>query len=175
MLISVYYQVPRMSVSSTSDTSKWAQRPEQQDVQPPNTNVLLVTRTPGQSGEDAELSTGSIICSFTIGCRKCSPQLQTLKPNESNIMSLTWHWLKPRKDALGSMPLLLLKWHLHFLLFCFWRHINRLLDTAFSSKTFLGAFSIISGFPDKTTSFIIHLPKVKPVVKVRNNKTFVES
>lgn len=73
------------------------------------------------------------------------------------------------------MPLLLLKWSLQFLLFCCWRHINRLLDTAFPNKTFLGAFSIISGFPDETTSFVIYLPQVKSVVKVRNDKTFLKS
>lgn len=156
----------------TLDTNKWALRPELQDLQPFNTNVFSVTWTPEQNSEDAELSIGGIICSFTIGCRKCSPQLQTLKPNESNIMSLTCHWLKPRKDAVGSVPLLLLKLCLQFLLFCCWRHINRLLDTAFSNKSFLGAFPIISRVPDKISSFIIHLPKVKQVIKIRNIKTF---
>lgn len=128
----------------SSDINKWTSRPEQHGLQ--NFPALQWSQWPVlQSKEDDELSFCTIFCSFTIGCRKCSPQLQTLKPNESNIMSLTCHWIKRRKNAVGSTPLPLLKSCPGFLLFCYYRHFNRLLDIVF-----LCAFPIFLGFTGKT-------------------------
>lgn len=108
-----------------------------------NTSKHLPTQTsshPPSNSEDAELSICSIICSFTAAYRKCSSQLQTLKSNESNIMSLTCHWLKPRQNAVGSTPLPQLKSCLRFSLFCCYRHFNKLLDVRFPLKVFFVLF-----------------------------------
>lgn len=143
------------SVLCTSDINRWTSRPELHGLQ--NFPTLKCSQWPVLLGrEDAELSFCTIFCSFTIGCRKCSPQLQTLKPNESNIMSLTCHWIKPRKNAVGSTPLPLLKSCPRFLLFCCYRHFNRLLDTVF-----LCAFPIFSRFTDKISFLKISTKKKK--------------
>lgn len=163
MLINVYYQVPTTSGRHQIQINEL----QGQNSKIISVQALVFSQWPELlSSEDAELSLWSIICSSTTGCRKCSPQLQTLKPNESNIMSLTCHLLKPRRDAVGSMPLLLLKLCLQFLLFCCWRHFNRLLDTAFSNKSSLHGFPIIWRFTDKISSSIMPLPKVKQVIKI---------
>lgn len=163
MLINVYYQVPMTCGRHQIQINEF-QGPKSKIA---SIQALMFSQWPELlSSEDAELSIWSLICSSMTGCRKCSPQLQTLKPNESNIMSLTCHWLKPRRDAVGSMLLLLLKSCLRFLLFCCWRHFNRLSNTAFSNKSFPHGFPVIWRFTDKISSSVLYLPKVKQVIKI---------
>lgn len=130
LLLSTYY------VLYTLHTNKWASRPEPHDLQ--HLPALKCSQRPAlRSSDDAELSVCGIICSCTIGGRKCSPQHQTLKPNESNVMSLTCHWIKLRRNAVGSTLLPPLKSCLQFLLFCCYRHFNRLLNIVFPLKVFV--------------------------------------
>lgn len=117
--------------------------------------TLVSSVTCSSKQADAEISVHSIICSFTIGCRKCSPQLKTLKPNESNIMSLTCHWIKPRKNAVGTTVLPPLKSCLGFLLFCCYRHFNRLLDIVFPIKVFSVLLLFFSVFTDVISFLLI--------------------
>ena len=115
-----------------------------------------------QGGADAELSVPNVICSFTIRRRKCSPQLQTLKPNASN-MSLTRDWMKPRKNAVGSTLSPPFQSRLRFLLFCCYRHFNTLLNIVFPVKVLFVLSLLLSGFTDE----ISFLMRPSPIYKNR--------
>lgn len=114
-----------------------------------------------RSSKDAELSVCTTICSSTIGWRKLSPQLQTLKPSESRIMGLTRHWIKPRKNTVGSMPLPPLKSCLGFLLFCCYKHFKRLLNIVFPIKFFFVLFLFSQNLQVKCPLQWYPLPNIK--------------
>lgn len=113
------------------------------------------------SSKDVELSVCTTICFSTVGWRKLSPQLHTLKPSESRIMGLTRHWIKPRKNAVGSTPLPPSKSCLGFLLFCCYKHFKRLLDIVFPIKFFFVLFLFSQNLQVKCPLQWYHLPNIK--------------
>ena len=71
-------------------------------------------------------------------------------------------WIKPRKKAVGSTQMPPFKSGLGFLLFCCYRHFNRLLDAVFPIESSLCAFAIfLDSLKKKKSSLMISTPQNK--------------